>query len=124
MRLPARGLTLLLATLAGSSVIGFAASLTLGTAGVGAAQAALPRCTSAAVTVVPTLTTTTVTSVTVGSLPAGCGGATVQVSVHNGLTSGSGSATVPGGGGSVAVTITPAVALTAVTQTDLVLSGP
>lgn len=124
MRLPARGLTLLLALLAGSSVVAFAASLAVSTGGIGAAQVATPRCTNAALTVVPTLTTTTITSVTVGSLPGACGGATLQVSVNNGVTSGSGSVTVPGGGGSVAVAISPAVALTALTQTDFVLTGP
>lgn len=124
MRLPARGLTLLLALVVGSSVVAFAASLAVATPGIGAAQVAVPRCTNAALTVIPTLTLTTISSVTVGGLPAACGGGTLEVSVNNGATSGSGSATVPGGGGSVAVTITPAVALTALTQTDFVLTGP
>ena len=63
-------------------------------------------------------------SVTVGALPPTCGGATLQVTVNNGATTGSGSAAVPAGGGTVTVTLGVAPAVTAGEQTDLVLVGP
>ena len=52
------------------------------------------------------------------------GGATLQVTVNNGVTNSSGSAAVPAGGGSVTVTLGAAVAVTTATQTDMVLVGP
>jgi hypothetical protein len=66
----------------------------------------------------------TVVSVTVGVLPAACAGATLQVTVNNGVANASGSAAVPGGGGSVVVTLGSAPAVTAAEQTDLVVVGP
>ena len=104
--------------------IAFAASLSMTTGSVGADQETLPRCTTAGISVLQNVTGTTATSVTVASLPAGCAGATIQVAVNNQVTSSSGSSTVPAGGGSVTVTLAVAVAITAVEQVDLVITGP
>jgi hypothetical protein len=101
-----------------------AASLANTSDGVGAATVATPRCTSAALTVVPTFTAATVSSVTISGIPAGCGSTTLQVAVNNGATSSTGSAAVPAGGGSVAVTLAVAVTLTAGVQVDAVIVGP
>lgn len=106
------------------AVIGNAASLSFASGSLGAATTATPRCTTAGLTVFQNLTAGTVTSVTVGVLPAACGGATLQVTVNNGITNSSGSAAVPGGGGSVTVTLAVPPAMTAAEQTDLVLVGP
>lgn len=113
----------ILVTAAGA-VIGNAASLSFASGSLGAATTATPRCTTAGLTVFQNLTAGTVTSVTVGVLPAACGGATLQVTVNNGVTNSSGSAAVPGGGGSVTVTLAVPPAVTAAEQTDLVLVGP
>jgi hypothetical protein len=106
------------------SVLGAAASLSLSTDMLGAATTATPRCTAAALTVFQNLSAGTVVSVTVGGLPAACGGGTVQATVNNGVTNASGSITVPAGGGSVTVTLGSAPLVTASEQTDLVVIGP
>ena len=106
------------------AVVGAAASLSFASGTLGAATTATPRCTTAGLTVFQNLSVSTVTSVTVGPLPAGCGGATLQVTVNNGTANGSGSAAVPVGGGSVTVTLGSAPAVTASDQIDLVLVGP
>ena len=113
----------ILVTAAGAAV-GSAASLSFASGSLGAATAAVPRCTTAGLTVFQNLTAGTVSSITVGAIPATCGGATLQVTVNNGVTNSGGSAAVPGGGGSVTVTIAVPPAVTASEQTDLVLVGP
>jgi hypothetical protein len=105
-------------------VVGAAASLSFAPGTVGAATTTMPRCTTAGLTVLQNLSAGTVISVTVGALPAACGGATLQVTVNNGITNGSGSAGVPVGGGSVTVTLGVSPAVTASELTDLVLVGP
>ncbi len=105
-------------------VVGAAASLSFASGTLGAARTTTPRCTTAGLSVLQNLSTSTVVSVTVGALPSTCGGATLQVTVNNGVTNSSGSAAVPAGGGSVTVTLAVAVAVTAWEQTDLVLVGP
>ena len=112
-----------LVTVSGT-VVGAAASLSLTSGTLGAATTATPRCTAAGLTVFQNLAAGTVVSVTVGGLPAACGGATLQVTVNNGVTNASGSAAVPGGGGSVTVTLGSAPVVTATEETDLVLVGP
>ena len=114
--------TLLLCAM--TAVIGAAASLALATQTVGAARVTPARCTAAGLTVTPTLVGTAWTSVAVGGLPVSCGGATLQLTVNNGTTNSGGSAVVPAAGGTVTVTLAVAQALTAVMQTDLVVTGP
>jgi len=109
---------------AASAILGAAASVALSSDSLGAANSATPRCTVAGLTVFQNLSAGTVVSITIGSLPAACGGATVQATVNNGVTSGSGSASVPAGGGSVTVTLGAAPLVTANEQTDLVVLGP
>ncbi|MDQ6793315.1 MAG: hypothetical protein M3067_00550 [Chloroflexota bacterium] len=106
------------------AVLGAAASVNLSSDTLGAARAATSRCTAAGLTVFPNLSAGTVVSVTVGGLPAACGGATLQATVNNGVTSGSGSIAVPAGGGSVTVVLGSAPAVTTAEQTDLVVIGP
>lgn len=109
---------------AAGGVVGAAASLNFTSSSLGAATTATPRCTTAALTVLQNLTAGNVASVTVGAIPAGCAGATLQATVNNGITNSGGSAVVPGGGGSVTVTIAVPPAVTASEETDLVLVGP
>lgn len=118
-----RILVVILVTASGA-VVGAAASLSFASGTLGAATTATPRCTTAGLTVLQNLSAGTVISVTVGALPAACGGATLQVTVNNGVANASGSAAVPGGGGSVTVALGSAPAVTAAEQTDLVLVGP
>jgi hypothetical protein len=106
------------------AMVGLAASVSLTTGTLGAATTATPRCTTAGLSVLQNLSAGTVISVTVGVLPVACGGATLQVTVNNGVTNASGSAAVPGGGGSVTVTLGSAPLVTSTEQTDLVMVGP
>lgn len=106
------------------AVVGAAASLTVSSDTLGAASAAMPRCTTAGLGIVQNLAAGTVVSVMVSGIPATCGGAVLQATVNNGITSGSGSATVPAGGGAVTVTLGLAPVVTTAAQTDLVLVGP
>lgn len=119
-----RRIVAVILVIAMGAVIGNAASLSFASGSVGAATTATPRCTTAGLTVFQNLAAGTVTSVTVGVLPAACGGATLQVTVNTGVANSSGSAAVPGGGGSVTVTLAVPPAVTAAEQTDLVLVGP
>ena len=109
----------------GLFVVGFAASLSLTSATLGAAQVAIPRCATGALTVLPNLNgSANIVSVTVSGIPAACGGGTMKLTVNNGTTNSSGSAAVPGAGGSLTVTLAAGVPLTAAEQTDLVVIGP
>jgi len=106
------------------SVLGAAASLSFTSASLGAATVTVPRCTSAGLGVIQTLSGANVASVTVSNLPAGCGSATVQATVNNAAANGSGSNTVPSGGGSVTITLSRTPAATTYEQTDIELTGP
>jgi hypothetical protein len=103
---------------------GWAAGLAVSTGSLGAASVAVPRCTTTALTVLPVLSGSTVSSVSVSGLPASCGGATVRATVDTGTARGSGSSTVPAGGGSLSVSITSGPALVAATAIELVVEGP
>jgi hypothetical protein len=98
--------------------------LSLTSGSVGAASIAVPRCTAAGLGITHNLSGATVASVTVTGLPAACAGATLQATVNNGTTFGSGSTAVPVGGGSVTVTLGAAPAVTVAATTDIVLVGP
>lgn len=107
-----------------SAVIGAASSLGLASDSIGAATVATERCTTAGLSVLQTLTASSVTSVTVGVLPAACAGGVLRVAVNNGTTSSQGTATIPGGGGTVTVTLALAVPVTLTDEIDAVVSGP
>jgi hypothetical protein len=106
------------------AAIAFAASLTLDGRSLGMASVGTPRCTTAGIGVIQNLSGSNVISVSVSGLPAGCGSATLQVTVNNTAASSSGSAAVPAGGGAVTVTLGAAVAIAAIEEVDLVLTGP
>ena len=107
-----------------AAVIGSAASVAISSGSLGAATIAVPRCTAAGLGVLNNLTAATVSSVAVSGIPSTCGGATLQVTVNNGLTNSSGSAAIPAGGGTATVTLALAVAVTGAEQTDAVIVGP
>jgi hypothetical protein len=114
---------LIVIAIAGAGVA-FAATLTFDGRSLGMDAETTPRCTTAGLGVIQNLSGSTVISVTVSSLPPGCGNATLQVAVNNLVTSSGGSTTVPVGGGSVTVTLAAAIAITASEEIDLVLTGP
>ncbi len=101
-----------------------AAGLSVTTRTLGSTTVGTPRCATGAISVLPVLSGSAVASVTIASLPAACAGATARVTVNNGSATGSGSGTVPAGGGSLGVTIGGSPAVDANVQVDLVLEGP
>jgi hypothetical protein len=103
---------------------GLAATLAVSPRSLGAAKVTVPRCTTGATSTISNLSGTSVVSVTVGNLPAACGGATIQAAVNNGSASSTGAATVLAAGGSVTITLAAAVAVATTMQTDVVMSGP
>jgi hypothetical protein len=118
------GLAAVLLVAAGAMVVGAAASLSFAAGALGASAVTPARCTSAALTITPTLTVAAWTDVVVSGVPAACGGATLQLTVDTGSTNASGTAVVPAGGGSVTVTLPVAQTVIAAMQIDLVLLGP
>ncbi len=109
---------------AGTAFVAAAMSLTMTSGTLGASTVASSRCVASGLSVIQTLTVSAVSSVSVGVLPAACGGGILRVAVHNGATSSEGSAAIPAGGGTVTVTLSAAVPVTLAEQTDLVVSGP
>src|ERR1035438_6583150 len=105
-----RAIARLLATVvlvaAGTAVVGRAAGMAASSHPIGAGKITTPVCTSAAVTVVETVTTTFVTKLTLGNIPSACGGATIQVTITaGGAPYTPANQTVPAGGGPVTETI-------------------
>ncbi len=115
---PSLGLTL------GGLVLGAAASLALSSGTLGAATTSTPRCTTAGLSVIQNLSGSTVISVTVGNIPAACGGAVLQAALNNGTTNATGSVTVAAGGGSATVVLGTAPARQLADEVDLVFVGP
>jgi hypothetical protein len=116
-----------LVVVAGTAVVGQAAGLGVSSHTIGARQVAVPRCTSAAFTVVETVTTTWVTRVTVSNIPSSCVGATLSLTMAEGTTTHytPTSQTVPTGGGVVTMTIPSGdIPVTAATEADIVMTGP
>jgi hypothetical protein len=104
--------------------VGHAAGITPSSTGLGAGRTAVIACDTNGVTVVQVLTGTNVTGITVGAIDASCGGETLSVTVNNGTTNSTGTATVPAGGGSVTATLAAAVAFKDAYETDLTITGP
>ena len=99
--------------------LGFASSLPTATRKLGANSAAV-----GGVTILQNLTGTNVVSVTVGGIASTCGGATLSLTLNNGLTSSSGSGVVPAAGGSMTVALAAAVAVRDSARIDVVIPGP
>lgn len=105
---------------------GFASSQLMTARGIGTASAAVPSCDTDGMKVVPdaNVTGTTVVSVTVSAIASACGAATISIHLSSGTASANGSSTVPAGGGSVTVAMSPAIAPSDSMQSDLTLAGP
>jgi hypothetical protein len=109
---------------AAGAVSGFATSLGWSAGTIGAGTVPTTRCTNAGLSIVPNLTGAVVTSVTVASVPATCGGSTLRVTADDGASTGSGSMTVPGAGGAVVVTLGGAPVLAASVTIHTIMEGP
>ena len=107
-----------------SSTYGFAASQAVASNTIGGNSAAVPRCDTDGVTIVPVISGANVSSVTVGGISANCAGGTLSVNVNNGAANSSGSGVVPAGGGSMTVALAVAVAAKDGMETDVAIAGP
>jgi len=119
-----RLLATLLLVVAGSAVVGRASSLGGSSNTLGAAVAATPRCGTAGISMVE-VGGANISSLSLGNIPATCAGATLTATLNNnGGTTRTVTGTVPAGGGTMSLTITPTVPLTVAAQVDIVMTGP
>lgn len=113
MRLVAGTRPLALALAATAVAATGAAAATLGglaTGGLGAGQASVTACDPDGFTITQVLSATTVTDLIVGDIHSACAGGVLVVTlvdVSNAVVGEAGPTTVPGGGGSVTVAVTP-----------------
>ena len=103
---------------------GVADSLLFTSQQVGAGNSTIPKCATAGMTVFENVSGVTITGVTVSNIDVACAGGTLSLTVNNGTTTGSGSAVVPGGGGSMTVALGSAVPFIDNASVDLVVVGP
>jgi hypothetical protein len=106
------------------ATIGHASSLNTATKDLGAGKSAVAKCDTDGVTVLQVLTGNNVSSVTISGIASACGGGTLSVTVNNGTANSTGSAAVPGGGGSMTVALASAVAMKDSDQIDVTITGP
>ncbi|MEP7060638.1 MAG: hypothetical protein ABI828_07890 [Actinomycetota bacterium] len=106
------------------ATVGHASSLNTATNSVGAGKVAVATCDNDGVTVLQVLTGNNVTSVTIGGIAAACAAGTLSVTVNNGTANSTGSAAVPGGGGSMTVALAASVAMKDSDQIDVTITGP
>jgi len=119
------GLVILIAFAVISSPLdGLAAGSSVGSRTLARGSAVVPRCDVDDINMIPNVPTTSVVSVTVSSIDAGCATGTLSVTVRAGASFSTGSATVPSGGGSVVVTLASSVAMTQTMTIDAAISGP
>lgn len=109
---------LILTPLLGLVVPGLASSLDHSSGSLAAEGAAVGRCDPDGVTTRFVLSGTDIQSVVVSGIDSGCGGDTIAVTVDNGSTARSGSSTVPGGGGSVSVSLSSTLPMSDAMQTE------
>jgi hypothetical protein len=104
--------------------LGAAAGLANASKTLGANVAAVTRCDTDGVTIIPNLSGANVASVTVGSIASACGNAPISVNVNNATANSTGAGTVPAGGGSITLTLAVAVAAKDSEQIDVSILGP
>ncbi|HYA01274.1 MAG TPA: hypothetical protein VEK76_13145 [Candidatus Binatia bacterium] len=119
------GLTLVLVVGGAGLVVSDAAGLSTSSRNLGAAQVATPRCSGSLSGIGLTENVpsgTSITTVTLTSVPASCDGAALVLTVSSGSTTGAAAWTVAGTG--TTLTLSTSVPLTSQTQADLVMTGP
>jgi hypothetical protein len=105
--------------------VGHASSLSIsGSKSLGSNKATVAKCDTDGFTVVYTISGANFSGVTIGQIASACAGATLSATVNNGTTNSTGTGTVPGGGGSVAVTFAAPVPAKDSTQLDISVNGP
>jgi hypothetical protein len=109
------------AALALSATFGAAASLDVTSPTLGAGKATVARCDTDGIVASPTWSGSNVSGVTLSGIAAACAAKTASVTVANGVTIGTGSAPVPSGGGSLSLTIAPAVLATTSLSLNVVI---
>jgi hypothetical protein len=113
-----------IACVAVAAVSGAADSLALASDQVGAASSAVPKCSTVGMAAVENVSGSSIVSVTVSQIDAACAGGTLSLTVNNGTINGSGLAAVPGGGGSITITLGSAVPFASNAGVDLLVAGP
>lgn len=107
-----------------SLLVGLAAGSPVSSRTLARGSAVVPRCDLDGVSMVPNVTTTSVTSVTVSGIASACATGLLSVTVRSGASFSTGTATVPGGGGSMVITLASTVPMTQSMTIDLTIAGP
>jgi hypothetical protein len=106
------------------ATVGHASSLSAGAQSLAAGKSAVAMCDTNGVTVVQVLTGNNVSSVTISGIAAACGGGSLSVTVNNGTANSTGTAAVPGGGGSMTVALASTVLMKDSDEIDVSITGP
>ena len=101
-----------------------AAGLGSGTHTLGANLAAVAPCDPDGFSVRQTLSGSSVSSITVSGIASACATGTLSVTLNNGATFTTASGTVPAGGGSMTLSLSPTVAITDHHTADVTITGP
>jgi hypothetical protein len=99
-------------------------SLSSTTQQVGAGNSNVPKCATAAMATFENVSGSNIVSVDVSNVDAACAGGTLSLTVNNGITTGSASSAVPGGGGAMTLTLGSAVPFVDNASVDLLVVGP
>ena len=102
----------------------FAAGLGSTTRTLGANLAAVTPCDPDGFSIRQTLSGSNVASIMVSGIASACATGTLSVTLNNGATFTTASGAVPAGGGSMTLTLSPAVAITDHHTTDVTITGP
>lgn len=114
----------------GAALLGVATAATLsgaGTDSLGSGSAAVADCDLDGFTVTHVLSVTTVTDVIIGDIHANCAGGDLSVTltdISGAVIGAGGPSTVPGGGGSVTLALTPTPDQTDIDQHRIRILGP
>lgn len=108
---------------AGSAVVGQAAGLGASSYSIGAGEAPIPRCGTAAAITVTETGGATISGLNLSNIPSTCGGASLTATLTSNGTTSTASGTVPGTGGTLALTLTTHVPLNQAGQVDIVMTG-
>src|ERR1700704_1522596 len=125
---PLRAMTMILSIVGGvgaaAIIWGAAESLSFSSQQAGATSVPVPKCSTAGMTTFESVIGTNIVGVSVSNVDAACAGGTLSLTVNNGTSTGSASGVVPGGGGSMSLTLGSAVPFVYNASVDLVLAGP
>jgi hypothetical protein len=120
---PLRLAATLAVVVAGVAVVADAGGLAGSSAKLGAIEVAVQPCATTAITMTET-GGATISGIDLSGIPSACGGASLSATLNsNSGTTSTATGTVPTGGGTLDLTLSPTVPLTDAGQVDIVMTG-